>query len=84
MIEIKYNIRNLVDKRDNRVVVRVRWNNKRNEVGFTTGFYAQQEKWDIDQQKAKKGTTHQIVGRCATATEINRCLSEFKESIGGS
>lgn len=81
MIEIKYNIRNLVDKRDNRVVVRVRWNNKRNEVGFTTGFYAQQEKWDIDQQKAKKGTTHQIVGRCATATEINRCLSEFKESI---
>ncbi|MBE6305350.1 MAG: hypothetical protein E7082_05450 [Bacteroidales bacterium] len=77
MIEIKYNIRNLVDKRDNRVVVRVRWNNKR-------GFYAQQEKWDIDQQKAKKGTTHQIVGRYATATEINRCLSEFKESIGGS
>ena len=41
MINISFNIRSLIDKRDNRVIVRVRWNHKQYEVGFTTGMYAE-------------------------------------------
>ena len=41
MINISFNIRSLIDKRDKRVIVRVRWNHKQYEVGFTTGMYAE-------------------------------------------
>ena len=41
MINISFNIRSPIDKRDNRVIVRVRWNHKQYEVGFTTGMYAE-------------------------------------------
>ena len=47
MINISFNIRSLIDKRDNRIIVRVRWNHKQYEVGFTTGMYAELEKWDM-------------------------------------
>ena len=41
MINISFNMRSLSDKRDKRVIVRVRWNLKQYEVGFTTGMYAE-------------------------------------------
>ncbi|MBR5357352.1 MAG: hypothetical protein IK121_10575, partial [Lachnospiraceae bacterium] len=81
MIKIQFNIRVLIDKRDNRVIVRVRWNQKANEVGFTTGMYAQEEKWDFLNQKAIKGTVHVINGNKFTACDINDRISEFQEEI---
>ena len=81
MIKINFNIRTLIDKRDGRVIVRVRWNQKTNEVGFTTGMYAQEDKWDFLNQKAIKGTVHIIRGHKFTASEINDCINEFREEI---
>lgn len=81
MIKIQFNIRTLIDKRDSRVIVRVRWNQKTNEVGFTTGMYAQEEKWDFVNQKAFKGTVHVINGNKFTAYDINDRIGEFQEEI---
>ena len=81
MIKIQFNIRTLIDKRDNRVIVRVRWNQKTNEVGFTTGMYAQEDKWDFLNQKAIKGTVHVINGNKFNAYDINDRICEFQEEI---
>ena len=81
MIKIQFNIRTLIDKRDNRVIVRVRWNQKTNEVGFTTGMYAQEDKWDFLNQKAIKGTVHVINGNKFNAYDINDRICEFHEEI---
>lgn len=81
MIKIHFNIRTLIDKRDNRVIIRVRWNQKTNEVGFTTGMYAQEEKWDFLNQKAVKGTVHIINGKKFFAYDINDRIGEFQEEI---
>jgi hypothetical protein len=81
MIKIKFNIRTLIDKRDNRVIVRVRWNQKTNEVGFTTGMYAQEDKWDFLNQKAIKGTVHVINGNKFNSHDINDRICEFQEEI---
>lgn len=81
MIEIKYSTRVFLDKRDQRVMIRVRWHNKQREVGFTTGVYAQPEKWDNDLHRAKKNTTHEIRGMKFSAAQINDRIGEFKEAI---
>lgn len=81
MIEIQKNIRNYVDTRDCRVMVRVRWNHKSYEVRFSTGVYVQLDKWDEDVQRAKKNTTHIFGKRKYSAYEINACLAEFEEAI---
>ena len=81
MIKIKINIRTFIDKRDNRVIIRVRWNQKSNEVGFTTGMYAEEDKWDSFNQKAFKGTVHVIKGKKFAASEINDCIGEYQEEI---
>ncbi len=81
MIKIQFNIRTFIDKRDNRVIVRVRWNQKSNEIGFTTGVYAQEDKWDPINQKARNGTVHEIKGNKFTAYEINDRICEFHEEI---
>ena len=77
MIKIQFNIRTLIDKRDNRVIVRVRWNQKTNEVGFTTGMYAQEDKWDFLNQKAIKGTVHVI--KSVVAHLMTLSLDAFEE-----
>ena len=81
MINISFNIRSLIDKRDNRIIVRVRWNHKQYEVGFTTGMYAELEKWDMLRQRATKNTVHRINGNSIYASEINECLDDFQEVI---
>ncbi len=81
MIKIKFNIRTLIDKRDGRVIVRVRWNQKTNEVGFTTGMYAQEDKWDVLNQQAMRNTVHVVKGKKFTASEINEQINEFQEEI---
>ena len=81
MIKVKFNIRTLIDKRDNRVLVRVRWNQKANEVAFVTGMYADESKWDFVNQKALKKTVHEIKGKKFPAYEINERIDEFCEEI---
>ncbi len=83
MITIKYWVRAFIDNHDNRVLIRVRWNNKQFEVNFVTGVYAQQEKWDSDQQKAKKSTTHIVRSMKFSAAVINETVAKFRESIDG-
>jgi integrase/uncharacterized small protein (DUF1192 family) len=80
MIKLNFSTRVFV-KSNNQVAIRVRWNNKMNEVTFITGVYAETGKWDEDMQKAKKGTTHHIRKMAFTATEINERIAEFREEI---
>ena len=47
MKEIKFNCRTFLNHR-NQVVVRVRWNKKRSEVGFSIGLHADPSKWNAD------------------------------------
>ena len=80
MIAIKYVIRPFL-KPNGQVAVRVRWNSKQSEVTFITGKYAESDKWDIDRQCAQKNTTHHVRKMSFRASEINECISEFKECI---
>ena len=81
MIKVKFNIRTRIDPRDYRVLVRVRWNQKANEVTFVTGMYADESKWDYVNQKALKSTVHEIKGKKFPAYEINERIDEFCEEI---
>ena len=81
MIQISYNTRAFIKAEKQQIAIRVRWNNKTREVTFITGMYGDQEKWDNDQHKAKKGTTHIIRGRRYTAVEINERIAMYREEI---
>jgi integrase len=48
---------------------------------FATGVYAQIEKWDPDQQKAKKGSIHEVIGIKCPASVINARIAEYQEAI---
>lgn len=80
MIEIKYNIRTFVNK-NQQVLIRVRWNNKKDEVTFSAGCSAEPEKWDNVNQLAKRNTTHKVGGKTCIAREINGRISEICEYI---
>jgi len=70
-----------------RMIIRVRWNGCKNEVGFATKIYAEKEKWDNDLHRAIKGTSHCVqskkthLQRKCTASDINACIATFKEAI---
>lgn len=81
MIEIKYNIRTFIKPKTQQVAIRVRWNQKVNEVLFITGVYADPDKWDENGQKAKKSTTHIVRDNRFTAVEINERISDFIQEI---
>ncbi|WP_419546076.1 site-specific integrase [Odoribacter laneus] len=70
MKEIKYNTRVFIE--DNKqVMIRVRWNQKKNEVYFSVGCYADPDKWDNVDQRAKVNTTHKVGERVFIARDIN-------------
>lgn len=74
---IKRNIRCFVQKRNGQVMIRVRWNG--NEVGFYSGYCADIEKWDSENQIAFRGTSH---GKeKITASVINRAIQDYKNAI---
>lgn len=81
MMKIKYNIHTFIKPGTQQVAIRVRWNNKTSETVFIPGVYANPEKWDSDSKKAKKGTTHDIGSKRFTASEINDCISDYKQEI---
>jgi len=83
MIGIKHSCRTFLNNMK-QVVIRVRWNNRRCEVGFSVGCYADPNKWDNENQRAKYNTTHKIGGRTIIARDINNHISQFLECINDS
>lgn len=81
MKKIKYNIRFFIDRRSNQVMCRVRWNHSLSQVGLVTGVLAQPEKWDQDQQSAKRNSVHIIRGKQFSASDINDRIKEYREAV---
>ncbi|WP_298615259.1 site-specific integrase [uncultured Odoribacter sp.] len=81
MQEIKYNTRVFVED-NGQVMIRVRWNRKKNEVAFSVGCYADSDKWNSEDQRAKNNTTHTIGNRVFVARDINNRIINFLGYIG--
>ena len=80
MKEIKYNTRTFLNAK-NQIVIRVRWNNKKSEVGFSVGMTADPVKWDAETQRPMRGSTH-IVGNVKIASRvISKRINEFLDTI---
>lgn len=63
--------------KNGQVMIRVRWNSKKNEVGFSVGYTIEPLKWDSDKQLVKSNTTHKIGGKIVYAREINNAIRSF-------
>lgn len=63
--------------KNGQVMIRVRWNSKKNEVGFSVGYTIDPLKWDSDKQLVKSNTTHKIGGKIIYAREINNAIRSF-------
>lgn len=63
--------------KNGQVMIRVRWNSKKNEVGFSIGYTIDPLKWDGDKQLVKSNTTHKIGGKIVYAREINNAIRSF-------
>ena len=63
--------------KNGQVMIRVRWNSKKNEVGFSVGYTIDPLKWDGDKQLGKSNTTHKIGGKIVYAREINNAIRSF-------
>ncbi|MCR6509044.1 site-specific integrase [Bacteroides sp. KH569_7] len=63
--------------KNGQVMIRVRWNSKKNEVGFSVGYTIDPLKWDSDKQLVKSNTTHKIGGKIVYAREINNAICSF-------
>lgn len=75
MIEISHSCRTFLNNKG-QVVIRVRWNNRDGEVGFSVGCNADPDKWDKENQRAKYNTTHKVGGKTVVARDINQsCFS---------
>ncbi|MCH5238559.1 MAG: hypothetical protein J1E95_12335, partial [Muribaculaceae bacterium] len=48
---------------------------------FIPGVYADKDKWDSDNQRAKKNTTHSIRQMTFSAAVINGAINDFHEVI---
>ena len=62
-------------------MIRVRWNNRKCEVGFSVGCNADLEKWDNENQRVRYNTTHKVGGKVYVARDINNRISQFLECI---
>ena len=76
MKKMNFNTRVYVLK-SGQLMVRVRWNNKQNEVAFSVGYTVDPMKWDSTKQLVKSNTTHQIGGKTVYAREINNAIRRF-------
>lgn len=80
MSKIKYNARVFIEE-NKQVMIRVRWNQKKNEIAFSVGCYADPDKWDKEKRKPKNNTIHVIGGHEYTACYINNRISKFTDCI---
>ena len=81
MINIPYTKRNFIKPDTSQVAIRVRWDGKQKETTFIPGVYADKDKWDSDNQRAKKNTTHSVRQMTFSASEINGSINDFHEVI---
>ena len=79
MIDINYRTRVFIDKKTNRVTIRVRWNN--NETSFALDCKADPEKWDGNSQRPMPGTIHKFVGQNNSAKVISRIIEDGLDMI---
>ena len=63
--------------KNGQLMIRVRWNSKKNEVGFSVGYTIDPLKWDSDRQLVKSNTTHKIGGKTIYARQINNAIRSF-------
>lgn len=63
--------------KNGQIMIRVRWNSKKYEVGFSVGYTIDPLKWDITKQLVKSNTTHKIGGKLVYAREINNTIRNF-------
>lgn len=63
--------------KNGQIMIRVRWNGKKNEVGFSVGYSIDPMKWDSNKQFVKSNTTHRIGGKIVYAREINNTIRIF-------
>lgn len=80
MKKTNYSTRAYVLK-NGQLMIRVRWNSKKNEVGFSVGYTINPVKWDSTKQLVKSNTTHQIKGKTVYAREINGAIRNFLACI---
>lgn len=80
MREIRYNTRTFLNAK-NQVVIRVRWNNKKSEVGFSIGMTVDPMKWDPDTQRPIRASTHIVGNDRIPSRVINERIQEFLETI---
>lgn len=73
---ILFNVRTYVHELNGSVMIRVRWEHKTRTVVFSCGVYADKSKWDCDQQKAQRNTTHIVNSHCYSARDINAAIAE--------
>lgn len=83
MIKITYSCRTFLNNKG-QVVIRVRWNNRKCEVGFSVGCNADPEKWDSENQRARYNTTHKVGEKIYVARDINNRVTQFLECIAES
>lgn len=76
MKKTKFSTRAYVAK-NGQLMIRVRWNSKKNEVGFSVGYTIDPMKWDSTKQLVKGNTTHKIGGKVVYAREINNVIRDF-------
>lgn len=79
MIKIKFSVFVYLHPRNNSVMVRVRWDNRKEEVTFSTGCIADPTKWK--NQSAVVNTTHKIGKNCFTSRQINNDINKVKAAI---
>lgn len=80
MIEINHSCRTFLHK-NGQVMIRVRWNNRKDEIGFSVGCNADPDKWDNENQRARYNTTHKVGRKIYVARDINNRISQFLECI---
>ena len=73
---MNFNTRAYVTK-NGQLMIRVRWNSKKNEVAFSVGYTIDPMKWDSTKQLVKANTTHYISGKTVYAREINNAIRTF-------
>lgn len=79
MLKIKFSVYVFLHKKSNSVMVRVRWDNKREEQVFATGCIADPAKWH--NQSAKLNSTHKVGDHCFTSRQINNEVNKVKTAI---
>lgn len=63
--------------KNGRIMLRVRWDKKKQEVGFGIGYTIDPVKWDSNRQLVKNNTTHKIKGKTVYASEINNVIRDY-------